>query len=85
MSVIYILYSLEVGLFLLCLPWLGFWENNYLLYLYPSIRSIVTNPFFKGAVLGLGVANIIIGIHEILHFKRFRNAPLPGFAGFFRK
>jgi len=85
MSVLYILYSLEVGIFLLCLPWLGFWENNYLLYLYPSIRSVVSNSFFKGAVLGLGVANIIIGIHEIINFRKSRNAAFPGFAGSFRK
>jgi len=72
LSVIYILYSLEAGLFLLWLPWLDVWENNYLLLLYPQIRSLVASPFFKGAILGLGIDNILMGIYEIV---RFKNAP----------
>jgi hypothetical protein len=67
LSILYILYSLEVGVALLILPWLSLWENNYLLYLYPRIRPLVANPFLKGAVLGLGIANILIGIHEVVH------------------
>jgi hypothetical protein len=61
----YILVWLELGMFLLCLPWCQIWENNYLLYLYPQFRPLIANPFFKGFVLGLGIANILIGIHEI--------------------
>jgi hypothetical protein len=64
-----ILYSLPVGLFLLCLPWFYFWENNQLLYVYPQFRPLISNSYFKGAVLGLGIANILIAIHEIVHFR----------------
>ncbi len=67
--ILYILYSLEVGIFLLFLPWLRIWENNYLVYLYPKLRLIVANPFFKGAVLGLGIVNILIGFQEISHLR----------------
>ncbi len=70
LKIIYILYSLEIGIFLLCLPWQRFWENNYLLYRYPQIRPVIANPFFKGFVLGLGIANIMIGIYEVAHFKQ---------------
>jgi hypothetical protein len=69
-NILYIVYSLEVGIVLLCLPWLKIWENNYLLYLYPQIRPVVTNPFFKGGVLGLGIVNIMIGIHELIYLRR---------------
>jgi len=68
--IIYILYSLEVGIFLLFLPWQGIWENNYLLYLYPRIRPVVANSYFKGAVLGLGIVNIMIGIQEIANLRK---------------
>ena len=68
-KVIFILYSLEIGLLLLWLPGQGFWESNFLLYLYPQIRPVIVNPFFKGFVRGLGVANIMIGIYEVVHFK----------------
>jgi hypothetical protein len=68
--VFYILYSLEVGIFLLFLPWTSVWDNNYILYLYPKLRPVITNSFFKGAVLGLGIVNILIGIQEIAQFRR---------------
>jgi hypothetical protein len=65
----YILLSLEIGMFLLCLPWMPSWENNYLLYLYPQIRPVVANAFFKGFVLGLGIVNILIGIYEVAQVR----------------
>lgn len=71
LKIIYILYSIEAGIFLLWLPWTSFWELNILTHLYPQILPVTTNPFFKGAVLGLGIANIMIGIYEVVHFKKF--------------
>lgn len=68
--ILYILYSFEVGVFLLFLPWLSIWENNYILYLYPQYRAIIANPYLKGAVLGIGVVNILIGIQEIVHLRK---------------
>jgi hypothetical protein len=62
---IYILYSIEIGIFLICLPWTRVWESNYLLFVFPQIRPIVANSFFKGFVLGLGIVNILIGIREV--------------------
>lgn len=68
--ILYIIYSLEVGVFLLFLPWLQIWDNNYLLYRYPGIRPIIANSFLKGAVLGLGIVNLLIGIQEVIDFRR---------------
>lgn len=69
LNVIYIIYSLEVGVALLLLPWLGIWDNNLVLYLCPQIEPVVTSPFFKGAVMGLGIDNVLIGLHEVIHFR----------------
>jgi hypothetical protein len=69
LKVFYIVVWEMLGVALLYFPWLSIWENNYLLYLHPQIRPVVANPFFKGAVLGLGIANILIGIREIVHFR----------------
>ena len=68
--ILYIAYYLEVGVFLIMLPWISIWEENYLLFLYPGMRPIVANPFLKGAVLGLGIVNLLIGLHEIVHFRK---------------
>ncbi len=70
LKIVYILYSVEAGIFLLWLPWMSFWDTNYLTYAYPQILPVITNPFFKGGVLGLGIVNLMIGIHEVVHFKK---------------
>ena len=69
-KILYIVFSLGFGVLLLNLPWQSYWENNELLYLYPQIRPLVSDSYFKGAVLGMGIADILIGIYEIAHFKR---------------
>jgi hypothetical protein len=69
-QVLYILYSLEVGVFLLFLPWMSLWDTNYIVYLYPKLHPILANPYLKGAVLGLGIVNVLIGIQEIAQFKK---------------
>jgi hypothetical protein len=77
LSILYILFSIEAGIFLLWLPWQRIWEYNYLLYLFPQIRPLIASPFFKGAILGLGIDSILMGIHQIAHFRDTKN-------GFFR-
>jgi hypothetical protein len=68
--ILYIVYSLGVGVFLLFLPWMDIWENNYIVYLHPVLRPIVTSNFLKGGVLGLGLVNIFIGIQEIANLRK---------------
>jgi hypothetical protein len=70
LKVIYILYCIEAGIFLLWLPWLSIWDANFFTFIYPQILPVITNSFLKGAVLGLGIVNIMIGIHEVVHFKQ---------------
>ncbi len=74
-QILYILYCLEVGVLLIFLPWLDIWDNNYLLYSYPAFQPVFTNSYFKGAVLGLGLVNIAIGIQEIARVKRILRRP----------
>jgi hypothetical protein len=67
---LYVAFSLSFGIALLMLPWQSTWENNYFIYIYPQLRPIVSNSFFKGAVLGLGIVNLIIGVQEILRLRK---------------
>ena len=60
---------IATGIILVWLPWTSAWENNLTLWLWPQIEQIVRNPFFKGAVIGLGIDNIIIGIHDVIHAR----------------
>ena len=57
-----------VGVLLVILPWHPEWTDNRLLLSYPSLRSVVSNNFFRGICSGLGVLDIWIGFWEAVHY-----------------
>jgi hypothetical protein len=63
---LYILVCLEVGIFLILVPWSAIWERNFFLQSYPALGTLVLDPMFRGAVSGLGVANIYLGLNEFM-------------------
>lgn len=63
--VLYVLVCLEIGIFLMLVPWSAVWERNYFLQAVPALGPIVTSPWFRGAVAGLGLANIYMAFAEI--------------------
>jgi hypothetical protein len=77
LRIVYIVYSLEVGMFLIFLPWQSFWESNYFLFRFPDLHPIMLNPFLKGAISGLGIVNLLIGFDEILRFRKGSGRPFP--------
>jgi hypothetical protein len=78
--ILYVLVCLEVGIFLALVPWSAIWERNYFLEVYPSFRSVVLAPAFRGAVAGLGLANIYLGLNEVLRRLRGGRERAPSFA-----
>lgn len=68
--ILYILFCFQVGIFLLIFPWLRLWETHGLLIEYPVFRSVMMNNFFRGAVSGLGIVNVVIGSIEVINFGR---------------
>ena len=65
LAVAFILFCLEIGVFLVFAPWSGLWENNFLLDFVPALRGVILNNFFRGAVSGLGVIDVLIGLSEL--------------------
>jgi hypothetical protein len=66
---IFILLSFEVGFFLIIVPWSTTWENNLFLNSIEWLQGILMSPFLRGAVSGLGVLNIFLGLGEAWHFR----------------
>ena len=62
--------ALAVGLFLTIAPWVDSWSFNYIQQLNPSLEYLWEDPAFRGALSGLGVANILIGLAEGLRAFR---------------
>lgn len=64
------IFCFELGLFLLVYPWVTEWEPG------PGFfpvwaRELWDNPWFRGALSGLGVINIWISFVEVFRFRRF--------------
>lgn len=68
--IVVILFYLELGLFLVILPWSSFWERNYFLYRFPVLTPWLLNHYLRGAITGVGLADIVLGIWQALHFRR---------------
>lgn len=64
---IYCLFTLEIGLFLLVYPWTNpLWSQNFLFHLVPDWYPVFMSNYFRGAVSGLGVINLLISAYHTL-------------------
>lgn len=70
-SVVYCVFCIEIGLFLLIYPWMAAWEKNYLVQMEPSLTGLLNSVQFRGAVSGLGILNLIVALSEILALRRY--------------
>ena len=59
-------FFLEIGFVLIVIPWSAFWDRNYFAVLMPSLQSLITNNFVRGAVSGLGLINVSVGLTELV-------------------
>jgi len=76
--IFFIILCLLLGFYLILAPWdmlFGRWSDNYLLVFVsdsagsPILRTTVASNWFRGAVTGLGVLNIIIAFWEAANFN----------------
>jgi hypothetical protein len=68
--VIFIVFCFELGVFLLVFPWLDYWDNNSIAGLSPWLQELWLSPYFRGALSGLGLANLLISFGEVFRFRR---------------
>ena len=62
-SFLHALLSLDVflmGVLLILLPWLGYWDHNFFLDKYPGLVPVLLHPSLRGAVTGLGALDIFL-------------------------
>ena len=69
-ALLFVLFCLEVGVFLVVFPWLDEWSVNYFAAHFPWGPRIWDSPYFRGAVSGLGVVNIYISLLETFRLRR---------------
>ena len=77
--IFFIILCLLLGFYLILSPWdtlFGNWSENYLLAFVsdkaglPGLQRTVSSNWFRGAITGLGVVNLLIAFWEVAHFKQ---------------
>lgn len=64
-----IVVCLEVGIFLLVAPWAAIWTGYLQLGYDPAWRSILTSPFVRGAISGVGLLNLWFAFRGVWEFR----------------
>jgi hypothetical protein len=70
-AVIFIVFCMELGMFLMVFPWSGLWDRNFFSSLSPEWRQYWDNAYWRGMISGLGVVNLYISLAEIFRLRRF--------------
>ena len=66
---VFVLFCLEVGIILTVLPWTRIWSDNSLLLGHPQLREFLMRGFVRGAVTGLGLVDIWMGVAEAVRYR----------------
>ncbi len=64
-----ILFCLELGLFLLVVPWTDLWRYNYFLFRWPALNAWMGNDFLRGAISGLGLVDLGLALRFLYRFR----------------
>ena len=72
---------LEVGLLLVVVPWSAFWDRNYFAQAVPAVHAFITNNFVRGAISGLGLINMYVGLTELISTVSARHLSPPSSLG----
>jgi len=67
---LFITITAEAGIVLLVFPWLDFWGQNLFSGGGAGWYLVWMNPYFRGAISGLGAVNLWIAIAEAIRFRR---------------
>jgi hypothetical protein len=65
--VVYVLFCIELGLVLIALPWTRFWFTYD--WVSPNFQRFLQQGFVRGAVSGLGLLDIWLGIVEAVRYR----------------
>jgi hypothetical protein len=70
-ALVFIVFCMELGMFLAIFPWSDFWDRGFFASLAPEWRVYWDNAYVRGAVSGLGIVNVYIALLEIFRLRRF--------------
>lgn len=69
LTILYIIVCFEMGVLLFIFPWVSLWGKNFFIDHYPWVSSIVQNYFVRGAISGIGLADIWLAVYELWRLR----------------
>ena len=73
LRICFAVFTFEIGLFLMIFPWRDSWTFNYFQGSSEFLEYIWDDPYFRGAISGLGLVNVYLAVAEFL--RAFRRDP----------
>ena len=69
LTILYVLVTFEIGVFLFVLPWVSMWSQNFFADRLPLVSMVARNYFVRGAVSGVGLADIWLALYELWFYR----------------
>jgi len=70
LTILYIIFCFAVGVFLFVFPWANLWGKNFFVGHYPLVASVARNYFVRGAISGIGLADVWLAVYELWRLRR---------------
>lgn len=70
LTIFYIMLCFTMGVLLLFSPWLSLWTDNFFAHHYAWVREFAHSDYLRGAVSGLGLADVGLGAYETGLYRR---------------
>lgn len=70
LAILYVVICIEMGVFLFLFPWISLWGQNYFVAHYAWVYTLSRNYYLRGAVSGLGLVDVFLGLHELWRLRR---------------
>ena len=69
LAIAYLVLCFELGVLLFLFPWVSVWTKNYFVEHSSLVAGLAHNYFFRGAVSGLGLADIWLACYEFWRLR----------------
>ena len=71
---LFVLYCIEAGVFLVMAPWSGAWERLAMHFPVASLTGLLLTPLGRGAISGFGLIHLVWGAHDLESWLARRRA-----------
>jgi hypothetical protein len=69
-TVLFLVYVLEAGAFLLMSPWSRFWERRVASRSPVALQPALYSPYFRGFVSGVGLLHLFAAVRQVEAWRR---------------